>query len=358
LTTEEETSRSSDTYRGGTNAPPPTYDGSRFGMVFENYTIKAYLWLEHTGLRPTARGPRLLQELTDTAFEAAKHFALDPSWRADPENGQRLLEYLAEPQQFGKEAEEEILDNLRALFYEGKRKPGDSLNKYLAGFRQRYQKVKNSGITLPAEVLGFLTVVGMKLDETDTKMLMTLTQGSLKETEVNKALHKLEARWSKNKESSPAYQLEAAGDDEDQQAFELMEQALDDLGGEEPREYTEEEAREILVMTMKGQGSMGKLSYPQVQRAKQEHRDERNFGRLQKTRLDLDELKRRTRCRECKQLGHWHRECPNKEGGNSSSNGAPTNSYLVEVIADNEHLEVPCWLEETAPGGEVVGAYV
>ena len=86
--TEEGGSRRSEAPRGGSNAPPPTYDGTRAGTVFENYRIKAYLWLEHTGLRPTARGPRLLQELTDTTFQAAKHFALDQSWREDPENGQ------------------------------------------------------------------------------------------------------------------------------------------------------------------------------------------------------------------------------------------------------------------------------
>ena len=56
--------------------------------------------------------------------------------------------------------------------------------------------------------------------------------------------------------------------------------------------------------------------------------------------FDIEEVKRRTRCKKCKKKGHWHRECPerNKDkdkkikggGGGSSSSGSGFFAFAEE----------------------------
>ena len=58
----------------GSIGPPPSYDGSRQPGVFEEFRIRAKLWLFTTNIECRARGPRLLQALSGKAFEECQAF--------------------------------------------------------------------------------------------------------------------------------------------------------------------------------------------------------------------------------------------------------------------------------------------
>lgn len=64
----------------GSVGPPPTYSGDRSPGVFEEYKLRAKLWLHTTNLDPLARGPRMLQALSGRAFESVKHLVEDDEW--------------------------------------------------------------------------------------------------------------------------------------------------------------------------------------------------------------------------------------------------------------------------------------
>ena len=81
---------------------PPSV-GIRSAGVWEEYKIRARLWLMTTTIEEKARGPRLLQALTGHAFELMKHMAESDEWLEDPENGKLLLEEMGKPSFFGKE---------------------------------------------------------------------------------------------------------------------------------------------------------------------------------------------------------------------------------------------------------------
>ncbi len=79
--------------------PPPTYNGSLEVGVFNDYVIKATIWLNTTNVKATARGPRLPRALTDVAFDNFKHLALDPEGSRSSTNGFDLLKLMSEPEQ-------------------------------------------------------------------------------------------------------------------------------------------------------------------------------------------------------------------------------------------------------------------
>ena len=74
----------------GSIGPPPCYDGSREPGVFEEYRIRAKLWLFTTNIDARARGPRMLQALSGKAFESVKHLIDDQDWLDAQDNGDRL----------------------------------------------------------------------------------------------------------------------------------------------------------------------------------------------------------------------------------------------------------------------------
>ena len=57
--------------------PPPSYDGDRRQGQWEDYRIRARLWLKTTTIAETSRGPRMLQQLSGRAFDTMKYLAED-----------------------------------------------------------------------------------------------------------------------------------------------------------------------------------------------------------------------------------------------------------------------------------------
>lgn len=72
---------------GRTNAgPAPEWDGE--SLAFQDYVIKARLWLATTRSKPRTRGPLLLSKLSKTPFETMKFLAKDNNWMQSETNGE------------------------------------------------------------------------------------------------------------------------------------------------------------------------------------------------------------------------------------------------------------------------------
>ena len=79
-----------------TNAgPPPAWDGSE--CPFEDYLIRARIWISTTKAQARTRGPLLLKSLSSTPFQDFKHLAKDPAWLANPDNAEMLLKKMDSP---------------------------------------------------------------------------------------------------------------------------------------------------------------------------------------------------------------------------------------------------------------------
>ena len=183
---------------------------------------------------------------------------------------------------------------------------------------------------------------------------MTITGGQIEWEPVTSALRKLQFKmkpegtsnagaakttWMAEEET-----VEANPEDSELEAIEAALQELQGEGlndsSEGNEEYTEDEAKEILMTFMKNKytGPVQSMNYKEVQAAKNQIRNNRGFRDMpsgpfprRPARRDIEALKKRTRCKNCKELGHWHRECPK-----ASQGGAKSSFYLEDEAAGSE----------------------
>ena len=97
------------------SGPPPEWNGE--DLNFQDYLIKARLWLATTKAKRRTRGPLLLQKLSKTPFETMKHLAKDGQWMESDRNGEELLEFMDLPQNFGDDRDEDLLSALAKVTY-------------------------------------------------------------------------------------------------------------------------------------------------------------------------------------------------------------------------------------------------
>ena len=180
--------------RKGATGPPPSYDGSREPGAFEEYRVRARLWLFSTNIESRARGPRLMQGLTGKAFESVRHLIDDDQWLEATDNGEQLVELLAKPECYGKEELESLYHAMHKLFYSELRRPDDDLPSFRSRFEQSVRKVKKHHVELPQEALGFLFLRQAKISGESLERLLTLTKGDLRLDAVVDGLRRLKMR--------------------------------------------------------------------------------------------------------------------------------------------------------------------
>ena len=291
----------------------------------------------------------MMQALTGRAFDSVRHLIDDSDWLDATDNGEQLLELLSKPEYYGKEELESLYQAMHKLFYSELRKDDDDLPAFRSRFEQAVRKVQKHKVELPSEALGFLFLKQSKIGAESFERLITMTNGDLRFDAVVDGLRRLKMKFldgdeqaaSKKRhmwmqetvdEETHEFSGDMAHDDDD---IDLIEQALADLDGDETSktaEVTEDGAREILMTLIKQKVNKPvSMTYKQVQQQKREVRNARGYRPvvgannqgLGTMRRDLQQLKSVTRCKSCGEVGHWHRECPQK---NANSGKIPASS--------------------------------
>ena len=337
---------------GSTN--PPEWDGAT--VPFQDWLIKARLWVTTTRVKPQYQGPLILSKLSGPAFQAFKHWSKDEEWLNAKDGGLRLLQAMDRPEYFGEDKEEEMIASMARLTYHIRRHKDEGHRAFFNRWEEAYRKIQEHGIDLPDRYLGFLMINALGLDENTIKSLLTYTHGSISTKDVKEWTRKFESKLlarevgSEKRSSTTAarastathYQLDEdveiypQGQDEDE--LHLVEAALEDLQGaggdgkleeEEGDELAleEHETAEILN-TMLAQKKKTFTQSVRLKKAKDLARgysDWRSKGGASnsgggskgrgKNGMSVDELKAITRCAKCKKVGHWHRECPEANKG-------------------------------------------
>lgn len=337
---------------GRTNAgPAPEWDGTN--LSFQDYAIKAKLWLATTRSKPRTRGPLLLQKLSKTPFETMKFLARDSSWMESPTNGEDLLAMMDRSEYFGDDKDEDLLGALAKITYHVRRERGESHRDFFNRWETAMRKTREHMVTLPEKYTGFLLINALTLSESDIKAMLNYTRGSILPQDVKEWIRKHETKLhvsqvglEQSKKTSSSTTSKASGNyfmdeeetDQDEEVF-ALESALRDLQDDSHHEESvstlvddgsileEHEAAEILnTMLMK------KRSFVQTQKAKKlkelgrgYHSGSSSKGKGKsysvtgtgrppfKTghfKMTIEELKKVTKCGNCHKTGHWHRECP------------------------------------------------
>ena len=304
--------------------------------------------------------------LTGAPFELYKHWAKDPVWLGDPRGAERLLEDMDKPERFGDDQQEHTLTAMSRITYHLRRQKTESWREYFAKWDNAIRKVQQHKIVLPPEYEGFLMINGLQLTESDTKALLNYTHGCIKPSSIKSWLRKNETKLSASElgadrkkaagvfhtEYDGVYATEEVieGNGTDQEEIDNIEHYIMELQDEGPSEDTalsESEAAEILSTYLQQ-----KKTYTQSIKDKKTKELARGYGAGRRPNFSLNrgdrdrplrpgsysvtiaELQKRTRCRQCGQIGHWKRDCKNppmKPGSSSSMSASRTNeTHLLE----------------------------
>ena len=323
----------------GSAGPPPSWDGV---TPFEDYFIKAKLWIATTKAKGRSRGPLLLKMLSGAPFEHYKHWAKDPEWMADPHGAERLLNDMDTPEKYGDDQQEHMLTAMSRITYHLRRQRNETWREYFAKWDGAIRKVHQHKITLPEEYEGFLMINGLQLTETETKAMLNYTHGCIKPSSIKSWLRKNETRLSAaelgtDKKKNQVHSLtefeghhiennDIEENDEDKEEIDELEQCImhlqDDADGDTV--LSEGEAAEILSTYVQQ-----KKTYTQSIKNKKARELARGYGkrpppggydrgsvrdrplRPGSYSVTIAELQKRTRCRNCGQIGHWKRDCKN-----------------------------------------------
>ncbi len=328
----------------GNAGPPPEWDGQ---TTFEDYQIRARLWIATTKNRPQVRGPLLLKALKGAPFESFKHLAKDTVWLESQTNAEELLQKMDTPDHFGEDKEEHLLSSLSRITFHMKRSKQEGWREYFARWEVALRKVREHHVDLPEPYLGFLLINGLRLEEQEIRSMLTFTQGDIKPGSIKSWLRKNESKLTvsqlgaDNRKTTNAVMFTEKDDEEvlDESDTEIneLENYLAELHdgdhrGEPPEEeaISEREAAEILATVI----DRKKKSFTQTVKAKKYQELSRGYGfrgggfgkggksshRKKGGNLMIEELKLRTRCGICHRVGHWHRECPNKDKADIGKN--------------------------------------
>ena len=274
------------------------------------------LWLLFTRTPAQLQGPRVLSRLTGPAWDACD--GLEPEDVATDDGGNVILDTLTGA--FQGEQETELFDSLEDTFYGPGRKKGERLHDYALRVQSNVRELAKQGVRLPDQGQGFLLLRRANLSTQARIAIMALAGDSLSFSDVKKACkHHADEFLRDPKEHDTrgphtvcvSQAKGASVTAEEQEGHSNVDTALAALAGESDINLEETDVQEIL------------LAYKESRQLRGEQRMNRGYrpvtGRTSggkpyriEDRLNIKELFSRTRCRICREKGHWARECPNK----------------------------------------------
>ena len=256
---------------------------------------------------------------------------------------------------FGDDKEEDLLSSLARVTYHLRRERSENHRAFFGRWDVAMRKVTEHKINLPDPFVGFLMINALQIPEADIKNLLNYTRGSISPKDVREWVRKHETKLQVSqvgidpkkviKTNATLYAEEPI--DPDEEELHNIEEALRDLQGDdgttsvgdsvEDEAYVleEHEAAEVLSMMVQkkktfmqnlqnkksrelGRGYRGKpfgassSSNSTLTRSTTSLKPGRYHAHID-GQLTIEELKKITRCGNCKQVGHWWKECPKKK---------------------------------------------
>ena len=258
------------------------------------------------------RGPWIYTLLDGRALEAVEHLTLENLMK---ETGADHLWRLLGARFPEKESEDQMGEALGEVFGLCA-KDQETMQQWSARVNEVLQKcIRKAKVEFPSQAQGWIALNCAGLSEEQKAIVKAKTQGKLEIDTVTAALRscfpQYRASASKARRPVSTYLAEAdeAGIPEDDgDSFQDVEAFLADhgleAGQEEAEEFQEEEAAEALAATWKERRKeMSKLQQRRGFHRGAPDQAKRSF------RIEVEELKKKTRCRRCQKFGHWAREC-------------------------------------------------
>eukprot|EP00435_Cladocopium_sp_Y103_P053201 s487_g17.t1 len=291
-------------------------------------------------LNKQQRAPWLLTLLDGKAWDACEHLTLEQL--SEEEAGEALL-WKTLQERFPEKEQHDMMGEILGEVFALAALDQESMKQWTARVKETFEKCqRRAQVNFPEQARGWIALNCAGLSEEQKAIVKAKTQGSLDFDAVSAALRSCfpQYRASGRKKATGVLQVEQQDDDDkrehqfdDIEAF-LTEHnmAFQDDSREGEDQFSETEAAEALA-----------ISWKERRREIAEFQQARQFGAAGKSkrsfRIEVEELKKRTRCRKCNKLGHWARECrasgtqSSADGGTSTTTGTSFNYVAVEAGA-------------------------
>eukprot|EP00435_Cladocopium_sp_Y103_P041502 s1054_g11.t1 len=345
--------------------PPPSYDGENPETTFVTFEKNVRLWEFETDTPAAKRGVKLLRALSGTARLAVDEMAFE-----DIATERGVYNIMAKLKDYYQPHLEVSLPRaFEAAVYGPVRQSKEGFGEYIARCDKAFARLKKEGVDLPDGAQGYIIYRQSGLSEAQEQRFLVWAEGKYDRKVVVTALRKLDKvvkdkpkshYWTGDSQSGPEEEqwedpYELIAKEEDDNVIYLQEGDLDDVL---------EEADALAALA----------SYQEVRRAVRDQQKGRGYykgfgkgkglggfsdgkGKGRWKRVHQEQVKLRTRCWRCDQIGHMSKECKNEPkirtgsaatvAGSTSSASTGKSGFLVmndptDEVAHKSHF----WLRQ------------
>ena len=333
--------------------PPPGYDGQNPEVTFRLFEKNLRLWQFETDVPQRKQGAKLLRVLTGTARMAVEELEYEQIASDDGLKNivNRLREY------YTPHLEVSLPRAFESAVYGAPRGGKESFSEYVHRMERSFVLLAKEGVTLPPGAIGYIIYRQSSLTEAQEQRVQTWCEGKYEREPIIRALRRLD-KVIKEKGTKNSYATEIGGTPSQEHVY----------VGEQEQETKQSDGEHIFV----AEGDLDVIyeepemlealaSYQEVRQALKDQRNSRGYfpgkggfsygkgGKGKgKFKVHREQLKLRTRCWRCQQIGHISAECTNKpvpkdgnqsvgrsSQSNSSSGGSNKSGFFVSTAEES-----------------------
>lgn len=311
--------------------PPPGYDGLNPEVTFRLFEKNLRLWQFETDVPLKKQGAKLLRVLTGSARMAVEELEYEQIASEDGLKNivNRLREY------YTPHLEISLPRAFENAVYGAPRGAKESFSEYVHRMERGFTLLVKEGVTLPPGAMGYIIYRQSSLNEAQEQRVQTWCEGKYERGPIIQALRRLDKVIKEKSKGSYVAETEKVMASEHNYVGESEIDAEASDGdhvfiaeGDLDVIYEEPEMLEALA------------SYQEVRQALKDQRTNRGyfpgkgsggFGKggkgKGKFKVHREQLKLRTRCWRCQQIGHISAECTNKPVPKDVNSGASRSSH-------------------------------
>ena len=295
-------------------------------------------------LPPKAKGAYIYTLLSGKALECIEHLEASDYQKED---GDQVIWTLLDQRFPQKDKTDEMGESLGKIFAL-RAQEGESLKTWIARAVEVFDACeRKANIKFPSEAKGWVLLHRALLTEEQQAVVLARAQGILKKENISVALRSCYPELVLR--SRKTYSAHLVEDDED--GFE-PDPSLDDVGVEVEALISDFVPDQV---DLPGDEHFAEADVAEVMAVSwREKRQE--LSRLQKSRkfaaakelkrsfkVEIEEMKRKTKCHKCGKVGHWSRECRSKGDGKGnksgpSSSGTTSGVALVQSVPETQSM--------------------
>eukprot|EP00435_Cladocopium_sp_Y103_P030061 s1739_g7.t1 len=289
-------------------------------------------------LTKAQRAPWLLTLLDGKAWDACEHLSLEQL--ADETEGEPLL-WKTLQERFPEKEQHDMMGEILGEVFALAALDQETTKQWTARVKETFEKCeRRAQVKFPSQARGWITLHCAGLSEQEKAIVKAKTQGNLEFDAISAAMRSCFPlyRASGKKKQSTVLQAELDDDGRVEASFDDVEAFLaehdalfqDDVKDAD-EQYSESEAAEALA-----------VSWKERRKEIAKYQQSRQFGNAGKSRrsfrIEVEELKKKTKCRRCGRVGHWARECKAPPSDNAAASSQSTAVNYVAVEQGDEQV--------------------